>query len=77
MTCGVAKLAKQWTGDDWDAIESQSENDKETDLKLVEPMVVAFKMRFSITATVEGNDCDSKRNALWLRYWSDAVSAGV
>lgn len=75
VTRNVARLAQQWTGDDWDRIEDQGTGKREENAKLVEPMVEAFKSRFSITVNVEGDDCDAKRNALWVRYWSDAVLA--
>lgn len=77
VTRSVAALAKQWTGDDWDAIESQNNNDHATNSKLVEPMVEAFKQRFSITVNVDGDDCDAKRTALWIRYWSDSIAAAT
>lgn len=77
VTRSVAALAKQWTGDDWDAIESQNTNDRATNSKLVEPMVEAFKKRFSITVNVDGDDCDARRTALWVRYWSDSVAAAT
>lgn len=77
VTRSVARLAKQWTGDDWSAIERQNSNDRATNSKLVEPMVDTFKSRFSITVNVDGDDCDAKRNALWIRYWSDSVAAAT
>lgn len=67
VTRSAAALAKQWTGDDWDAI----------DPKLVEPMIEAFKQRYSITVNVDGDDCDAKRTALWVRYWADSVAAAT
>lgn len=73
----IARLAKQWTGDDWSQMESSGSGDRATNAKEVEPKVAAFKSRFTVTVNIEGDDCDVKRNALWLRWWSEAVSAAT
>lgn len=67
VTRTIAALAKQWTGDDWDRVKDAQ----------VEPMIDAFKARFSITVNVDGDDCNAGRNSLWVRYWSDAVAAAA
>ncbi|MDB4963221.1 MAG: hypothetical protein JWP01_3220 [Myxococcales bacterium] len=74
-TRDIVAYAKAMTGDDWDAIESQNNNDRETNKALIEPMIEAFKSRFAITVTVDGDDCDAKQNSLWLRYWGGAIAA--
>ncbi len=68
-TQDIAAYAKAITGDDWSAIESQHGSDRETTKKLVEPMVDAFKAKFTVTINVDGDDCDAKSTSLWLRYW--------
>ena len=75
VTRDIVEIAKTWTGDDWDAIESQNNHDRETNKKLIEPMMDAFKQRLFITIRVDGDDCDAKQNSLWLRYWGYAVGA--
>jgi hypothetical protein len=70
-TRDVVAYAKLLTKDDWDAIESQNNNDRETNKKLIEPMMDEFAKRFSMTISVEGDACEPKRNALWLKYWTE------
>ena len=69
-TRDIAEYAKGITGDDWSTIETQNNNDRETNKKLVEPMMDAFKNRFSVTVSVEGDDCKPEHGALWLKYWT-------
>jgi hypothetical protein len=69
-TADIAEYAKALTGDDWSRIETQNNNDRETNKKLVEPMMDAFKSRFSLTISVEGDDCKPEHGALWLKYWT-------
>ncbi|MBA3452366.1 MAG: hypothetical protein H0T42_04635 [Deltaproteobacteria bacterium] len=72
----VATYAQMLTGNEWERIETQSNNDRLNNLKYVEPMVDAFKASFSMTINVEGDDCDVSNNSFWLRYWiyiSDAL----
>lgn len=64
----VLALAKTWTGDDWDRIENQR-GDRAKDRALVEPMMDEFGKRFHLTIAVEGEDCETNRDALWIRYW--------
>ena len=64
----VLELAKKWTGDDWDTIENQR-SDRAQDRKLIEPMMDEFGKRFHMTIAVEGEDCETERDALWIRYW--------
>lgn len=68
-TKSIAAYAKHVTGDDWSKIEHQS-NDREANRKLVEPMVDAFRGKLSVTVAVEGDACDPKHAALWLKYWT-------
>lgn len=69
-TRDIAEYAKALTGDDWSRIETQNNNDRENNKKLVEPMMDAFKKRFSVTISVEGDDCKPEHGALWLKYWT-------
>lgn len=62
----ILEYAKKQTGDDWSDIESQN---KDKNVKLIEPMVDEFAKRFMVTVSVEGDDCDTTSGALWLRYW--------
>ncbi len=69
-TRDIAEYAKAVTGDDWSRIETQNNNDRENNKALVEPMMDAFKKRFSVTINVEGDDCKPEHGALWLKYWT-------
>ncbi len=73
FTRDIVAWGKDLTGDDWSAIENQG-GDKEDNLKLVEPMMDAFKSRFSMTVSVEGADCDARQSSLWLRYWTQLAT---
>jgi hypothetical protein len=68
-TRDVAEYAKTVTGDDWSRIETQNNSDRETNKATLEPMLDAFKAKFSLTISVEGKDCSADSDALWLRYW--------
>ena len=70
----IAAYAKQVTGDDWPAIESQSANSKEKNRELVAKMVDDFKPKFHLTVKVEGDDCE-KDSALWTKYLSQTTEA--
>ncbi len=74
-TRDIVEYAKGLTSDDWSSIESQNNSDRETNKKLVEPMMDAFKARFGLTIAVEGDDCDAKQNSLWLRYFTTLGTA--
>lgn len=43
--------------------------------EMTEASLDAFRQKFSITVNVEGDDCDAKQGALWLQYWTGAISA--
>ena len=64
----VVALAKTWTGNDWEQIEGQRGN-RQKDRNLVEPMMDEFGKRFHLTIAVEGEDCETSHDALWIRYW--------
>ena len=74
-TRDIAEYAKTVTGEDWARVEEQNNNDREKNKKLVEPMMDAFRARFSMTVSVDGADCDAKQSALWLRYWTTLGTA--
>ncbi len=59
-TRDVAVVAKMWTGDEWSALEAAQ----------LDPKVDAFKARFTLDTTVDGDDCDANQSSLWLGYWS-------
>lgn len=65
----ILKLVKLWTGDDWEAIETQANNDREKGRVLVEPLADKFASQFHMTITVEGDDCDMAMTSRWLNYW--------
>jgi len=65
----IAEYAKTVTGEEWSAIESQNNNDKEKNKALLEPKMDAFKSRFGVTVNIEGDDCDAKQSSMWLSYW--------
>ncbi len=67
-TRSVLALAKKWTNNDWDAIENQR-SDRAKDRNLIEPMMDEFAKRFHMTISIEGEDCEVNRGALWIRYW--------
>jgi hypothetical protein len=63
-TRDVAKLARALTGDDWTSLETES----------VEPLISRFKDTFSMTIDIDGSDCDARKSALWLDYWTAVTS---
>lgn len=74
-TRDIAAWAKDAGAEDWDAVEGQSNNDPAYNRDLVAKDMDAFAKRFSVTVTVEGDDCDVKGNSLWLRYWTSIATA--
>jgi hypothetical protein len=69
-TRDVAQLAEKLTGDSWSSIESQNNNDRENNKKLIEPMIDRFSQSFHLSVTVDGDDCDTRHGALWMKYWT-------
>ena len=59
-TRDVEALAKAQTGDEWSGLEAAQ----------LAPKVDAFKAKFSLDTTVDGDDCDAKQASLWLGYWT-------
>ena len=74
-TRDIIAYAKTVTGDDWSAIENQSNSDREKNKELVEPKMDAFKARLAFNISVDGDDCDAKGNSLWLRYWTTLATS--
>lgn len=74
-TRDIIEYAKAVTGDDWSAIESQSNSDREKNKELVEPKMDAFKAKLAFHISVEGDDCDAKQSSLWLRYWTTLATS--
>jgi hypothetical protein len=70
----VHELAKTWTNEDWDRIESQN-SDRAKNRKFVEPLMDKFAEQYHLTIAIEGDDCEVDSNALWLRYWYDIAEA--
>ena len=70
FVASVREYAKRVTGDDWSAIETQGNSDREKNKALVEKMVNEFAPRFSFTLINEGDDCDTTTSSLLLRYWT-------
>jgi hypothetical protein len=73
-TRDIAAYAKTVTNEDWSAIETQNNNDKEANKKLLEPIMDAFKSRFGVTVSIDGDDCDAKQSSLWLSYWNQIAT---
>ncbi|MBP6629855.1 MAG: hypothetical protein KBG28_05780 [Kofleriaceae bacterium] len=73
-TRDVASYASAVSGDDWDAIFSQS-GDPAANRATVYEMIEAFRKRFSFTIIVDGKDCDASAQALWLRYATTVATA--
>jgi len=67
VTSDVVDYAKANGGGDWAALE----NDKPA----LAASMDAFRDRFSVTVDVDGDDCDARRSAHWIRYWSATVKA--
>jgi hypothetical protein len=62
--------AKAVGADDWDDIESDGNGGKEATKKIINDMIDEFAKQFSMTVSVEGDDCDTEHNAFWIRTWS-------
>jgi hypothetical protein len=71
----VLEYAKRATGDDWAAIETQGNTDREKNKPTVEKMVKDFGAKFSFTLVGEGDDCDTDQGSLMLRYWGTVGDA--
>jgi len=61
FTRDVVEYAKS-LGEDWSKLEA--------DEGKLAAAIDAFKAKFMVNVTVDGDDCDAKSNSLWLRYWS-------
>ena len=59
-TRDIVAYAKAVTGEDWSSLDAAQ----------LAPKVDAFRSRFLLETTVDGDDCDAGQNSLWLRYWS-------
>jgi hypothetical protein len=70
----VLEYGKAVTGDDWDAIFSQS-GDAEMNKATAFGMIDDFKKRFSFVVAIEGKDCDNTHDALWQRYVNTIAQA--
>lgn len=68
LTREIAEYAKQVTGDDWATIEGSGTSEKAANKDKVEPMIDAFKTRFSIAVKIDGDDCDDGHDPLWMQY---------
>jgi uncharacterized DUF497 family protein len=68
LTREIAEYAKQVTGDDWAAIEGSGTSEKAANKGKVEPMIDAFRSRFSLAVKIDGDDCDSGHDPLWMQY---------
>lgn len=73
LTREVAGYAKQVTGDDWATIEGSGTSEKAANKDKVEPLITAFKSKFSLAVTIDGDDCDNSHDPLWLQYVMHAV----
>jgi len=62
-TSDIEEFAKKLTGDDWSNVEAQNQG-------IALQMIDAFGAHFQLTIHVDGDDCDTTLNSLWMRYWS-------
>ena len=69
----IAEYAKQVTGDDWASIEGSGTSEKAANKGKVEPMITAFKSKFSLSVSIDGDDCDDGHDPLWHQYVMHAV----
>ena len=70
----IGEYAKVVTGDDWAAIEGDA-RDKDRVKPIVASKIDAFRSRFGMSISVEGDDCDAKKTSLWLGYWVAVMEA--
>ncbi len=68
LTREIAEYAKQVTGDDWATIEGSGTSEKAANSGKVEPMIDAFRARFSLAVKIDGDDCDDAHDPLWMQY---------
>lgn len=73
MTTEIAGYAKTVTGDDWATVEGSGTSEKAAHKATVEKMVDQMKGKFSLTVSVEGDDCDGGFDPLWMQYVMRAV----
>ena len=57
-------------------------SEKEASKAKLEPMVTAFRQKFSLSVSIDGDDCDASHDPLWMQYVMHAVeewcrSAGI
>ncbi len=68
LTRDLAAYAKAATGDDWATIEGSGTSEKAKNKAKVEAMVDAFKSKFSLSVSIDGDDCDDGHDPLWMQY---------
>lgn len=68
LTREIAQYATQVTGDDWATIEGSGTSEKAANKGKVEPMIAAFRSRFSLSVKIDGDDCDDGHDPLWMQY---------
>lgn len=68
LTREIAQYAMQVTGDDWATIEGSGTSEKAANKGKVEPMIAAFRSRFSLSVKIDGDDCDGGHDPLWMQY---------
>lgn len=69
----IAAFAKHVTGDDWATLEGSGTSEKIASKPIVEPKVAAFGSKFSLTVSIDGDDCDDGHDPLWMQYVMHAV----
>lgn len=75
MTGEIAEYAQKVTGEDWATIEGSGVTEKEANKVKIEPMITAFRQKFSLTVSIDGDDCDASHDPLWMQYVMRAVEA--
>jgi hypothetical protein len=68
LTRALANYAKTVTGDDWASIEGSGTSEKAANKGKVEPLIDAFKSKFSLSVSIDGDDCDDGHDPLWMQY---------
>jgi hypothetical protein len=75
MTRDIAAYAALVTKQEWATLEGSGTTEKEANKAKVEQAVAAFKRQFSLSVTVEGDDCDGSHDPLWMQYVARSLEA--
>jgi hypothetical protein len=73
----IQRYASAVTGEDWARIEGQTANTPDANRATVDKLVDAFKPKFHLTLTLEGDTCSATGNDLWLKYLGSTLGSLV